>query len=217
MQVESLASLLVIERSATAVRYLCAKCKHMFWGSPKRAKEHLLAFLNRVREPRGGGGSSCVKHKRSLSHCSTSVKGCTEPLTADEFALLTSAYAGAYVGASGAYAGIRQNTSELRGAARRQSDMWSVECEGGMGGAGGGGCHALGGASEKDCRMFDLELEQPVVDSLWGVGGGHALGGGDHALGGEGYAPLPDSSMQPPGTRVDAASRARMLTLADAC
>ena len=149
----------MIERSATAVRYLCAKCKHMFWGSPKRAKEHLLAFLNRVREPRGGGGSSCVKHKRSLSRCSTSVKGCTEPLTAGEFALLTSAYAGAYVSAyAGAFVGIPQNTSELRGAARRQSDMWSVECEGGIGGRGGGEVTLLGGQVRKTAACLPWSL-----------------------------------------------------------
>ena len=68
-EVESLSSILVIERTPTAVRYLCVKCKHIFWGSRKRAKEHLL-FVNLESV-----GSSWVR-------------GCTQPLSAEEQALL---------------------------------------------------------------------------------------------------------------------------------
>ena len=39
--VERLPAVMVIERRATAARYMCAKCHLMFWGSKKRIKEHL--------------------------------------------------------------------------------------------------------------------------------------------------------------------------------
>ena len=39
--VEALKSVLVIERRDNANRYLCTKCSAMFWGSKKRAIEHL--------------------------------------------------------------------------------------------------------------------------------------------------------------------------------
>jgi hypothetical protein len=70
-EIESLSSILVIERKETASRYLCVKCKYMFWGSKKRVKEHLV-FVNQERAT----GSTAW------------VKGCTQPLTPEEEALV---------------------------------------------------------------------------------------------------------------------------------
>jgi hypothetical protein len=53
--VERLAAMLVIERRATAARYMCTKCNLMFWGSKKRVKEHLRRIGNNVT------GCVCVR------------------------------------------------------------------------------------------------------------------------------------------------------------
>jgi hypothetical protein len=70
-EVESLASILVIERKETASRYLCVKCKCMFWGSKKRVIEHLVFNPDCAR--------LCIL---------SSVKGWTQPWTVEEQALL---------------------------------------------------------------------------------------------------------------------------------
>ena len=64
-EVEALGSVLVVERRETASRYLCSKCKYLFWGSKKRVKEHLL---------NAGQGS----------RANANIRGCLKPMTAQE-------------------------------------------------------------------------------------------------------------------------------------
>ena len=48
-EIETLACILVVERRDNAVRFLCRKCLYMFWGSKKRAKEHLRMQATVIR------------------------------------------------------------------------------------------------------------------------------------------------------------------------
>jgi hypothetical protein len=61
--IERMPAVYVVERRATTSRYLCTKCKFMYWGSKKRVKEHL-------RDQAGD------------------VKGCTVRITPEEEELL---------------------------------------------------------------------------------------------------------------------------------
>jgi len=70
-EVETLPTILVVERKDTASRFLCLKCNYLFWGSKKRVKEHLIS----VGQDRVAGSTAWVK-------------GCKLPMTPQEQAFI---------------------------------------------------------------------------------------------------------------------------------